>query len=78
MWKGGKLELDLRPAIPAYLIDDSLTLETAMAGAGRLRCHFSEVRNYSPGTYAIKKLKSTHTAAEIRLGAAAEVDVWLE
>lgn len=78
VWKGGKLELDLRPAIPAYLIDDSLTLETAMAGAGRLRCHFSEVRNYSPGTYAIKKLKSTHTAAEIRLGAAAEVDVWLE
>lgn len=78
VWKGGKLELDLRPAIPAYLIDDSLTLEAALAGAGRLRCHFSEVRNYSPGTYAVKKLKSTHTAAEIRLGAAAEVDVWLE
>ena len=77
-WRGGKPELDLRPAIPEYLIDETLTLEATLAGTCRVRFHFAEKRDYFPGNYTVTRLTCDRTPDEIRRGAQAQAELWME
>lgn len=77
-WRDGQLELDLRPAIPAYLLDETLTLEATLAGACRVLFHFAEKRDYFPGDYTVTRLTCNRTPDEIRRGGPAEAELWLE
>ena len=72
------IELDLRPAIPEYLIDETLTLEATFAGACRVRLHFAEKRDYFPGSYTVTRLTCSRTPDEIRRGAQSQAELWME
>ena len=77
-WRAGKLELELRPAIPEYLIGETLTLEATLAGTCRVRLHFAEKRDYFPGNYTVTRLTCDRTPDEIRSGAQAQAELWME
>lgn len=76
--RDGKLELDLRPAIPEHLIDETLTLEATLAGTCRVRLHFAEKRDYFPGSYTVTRLTCSRTPDEIRRGAQSQAELWME
>ncbi len=77
VYKEGELILSLQPAIPSYLIGKDAIVEATLAGNSRVRYHFADHRDYIPGEYTIRRMESTHSAAQIRNGIAALVEVWL-
>nr|MCR4897169.1 hypothetical protein [Lachnospiraceae bacterium] len=57
--ENGELTFRLSPAIPSYLIGEDLAVSARFMSGAMIRYHFSESRDYFPGTYVIRKLVTT-------------------
>ena len=92
--ENGQLCLELAPAIPAYLLDDNLSIRARFLGHTDVVYHVPEKKNYYPGEYRIYKIQLTdrdggtvcskgnileeQKALEIREGRIERIEVWLE
>ena len=92
--ENGQLCLELAPAIPAYLLDDNLSIRARFLGHTDVVYHVPEKKNYYPGEYRIYKMQLTdrdggtvcskgnileeQKALEVREGRIERIEVWLE